>query len=76
MAADEIVDINSFYLECVDDFHEIAKKKGLKLIICNGLYRVLNKEISPEDFMNELYNQGKKQYIRRKNKRKITPDKR
>ena len=56
--------------------HEIAEKKGLKLIICNGLFRVLNKEISPEDFMNELYNQGKKQYIRRKNKRKITPDKR
>ena len=56
--------------------HEIAKKKGLKLIICNGLYRILNKEITPEDFMNELYNQGKKIYIRRKNVRKITPDKR
>lgn len=34
--------------------HEIAQKKGLKLIICDGLYRILNKEIKPEDFLHEL----------------------
>lgn len=34
--------------------HEIAEAKGLKLTICNGLYRILNKEIRPMDFLDEL----------------------
>jgi len=34
--------------------HEIAVKHGLKLPICDGLYRILNREIEPVDFMNEL----------------------
>ena len=34
--------------------HEVAEKKKLKLPICNGLYRVLNKEVTPLDFLNEL----------------------
>lgn len=36
--------------------HEIAQNKNLKLTICDGLYRILNKEIAPEDFLNELLN--------------------
>ncbi|MBQ9630701.1 MAG: glycerol-3-phosphate dehydrogenase, partial [Treponema sp.] len=34
--------------------HEIAKKKNIKLTICDGLYRILNKEIAPKNFMKEL----------------------
>lgn len=34
--------------------HEISQKKGIKLLICDGLYRILNKEITPNDFYNEL----------------------
>lgn len=34
--------------------HDIAKKKNIKLTICDGLYRILNKEIAPNDFINEL----------------------
>lgn len=34
--------------------HEIALKKGLKLPICDALYRVLNKEESPIDCLNGL----------------------
>jgi glycerol-3-phosphate dehydrogenase (NAD(P)+) len=34
--------------------HEIAQKLNLKLVICNGLYRILNREIEPEDFLLEL----------------------
>ena len=34
--------------------HEIAQKHGLKLLICDGLYRILNKEIKPMDFLHEL----------------------
>lgn len=34
--------------------HEVAQEKHLKLLICEGLYRILNKEISPEDFLVEL----------------------
>ncbi len=34
--------------------HEIAAKHNLKLPICDGLYRILNREIKPVDFMNEL----------------------
>lgn len=34
--------------------HTIAEKHNLKLPICNALYRILNKEIEPEDVMLEL----------------------
>lgn len=34
--------------------HEIAQKHNLHLPICEGLYRILNKEIKPLDFMHEL----------------------
>ena len=34
--------------------HQICEEKGLKLQICDGLYRILNKEIKPLDFMREL----------------------
>lgn len=34
--------------------HQIAKSKNIKLLICDGLYRILNREIEPEDFMLEL----------------------
>ena len=34
--------------------HEIAQVKNLKLLICDGLFRILNREIEPEDFMLEL----------------------
>lgn len=34
--------------------HQIAEKHGLKLPICGGLYRILNKEIAPLDFVHEL----------------------
>lgn len=39
--------------------HEIAQKYNLKLTICDGLYRILNKEIKPMDFLQELLTQGK-----------------
>jgi len=38
--------------------HEIAEKKNLKLVICDGLYRILNREIDPEDFLTELLMKG------------------
>ena len=34
--------------------HQIAQSKNIKLLICDGLYRILNREIEPEDFMLEL----------------------
>lgn len=34
--------------------HQIAQRKNIKLLICDGLYRILNREIEPEDFMLEL----------------------
>ena len=34
--------------------HQISEAKKLRLPICNGLFRVLNKEISPQDFLEEL----------------------
>ena len=37
--------------------HEICQEKGIKLPICDGLYRILNKEIAPIDFMYELLGQ-------------------
>ena len=46
--------------------HEIAKAKGIRLFICEGLYRILNKEMSPEEFLELLTEQGKISYIRRK----------
>ncbi len=38
--------------------HEIAEAKNLKLLICNGLYRILNREIEPADFLTELLMKG------------------
>lgn len=38
--------------------HEIANEKQIKLTICDGLYRILNKEISVNDFLSELHAQG------------------
>jgi len=38
--------------------HEIAQQHNLKLTICDGLYRILNKEIKPMDFLQELLMQG------------------
>ena len=38
--------------------HEIAERKNIKLTICDGLYRILNKEIRPLDFLNELLIKG------------------
>jgi len=34
--------------------HEIAEAKNLKLPICNTLYRLLNKEASPQDCLHDL----------------------
>jgi glycerol-3-phosphate dehydrogenase (NAD(P)+) len=34
--------------------HEVATRKNLKLTICDGLYRILNKEMTPLDFINQL----------------------
>ena len=34
--------------------HQIAAQKNLKLPICNALYRVLNKEITPQECLIEL----------------------
>ncbi len=39
--------------------HEIAERKNIKLTICDGLYRILNKEIRPLDFLSELLMKGK-----------------
>lgn len=36
--------------------HEIAQAKKIKLLMCDGLYRILNKEIEPVQFLNELLN--------------------
>lgn len=38
--------------------HEIAQKHNLKLPICFGLYRVLNREIEPMDLLHELLGDG------------------
>ena len=38
--------------------HEICERKNIKLTICDGLYRILNKEIRPLDFLDELLIQG------------------
>lgn len=39
--------------------YEICERKNIKLTICDGLYRILNKEIRPLDFLDELLIQGK-----------------
>ncbi|WP_407428578.1 NAD(P)H-dependent glycerol-3-phosphate dehydrogenase [Treponema sp.] len=39
--------------------HQIAQEHNLKLTICDGLYRILNKEIEPMNFLQELMIQGK-----------------
>ena len=39
--------------------HEIAQKYGLHLVISGGLYKILNREIEPMDFLNNLLAMGK-----------------
>lgn len=34
--------------------HEIAEKKNIKLPLSNGLFKILNKEIEPKDFLEEV----------------------
>lgn len=34
--------------------HEITERLNLKLVICDGLYKILNREIEPEDFLHDL----------------------
>lgn len=34
--------------------HEISERLNLKLVICDGLYKILNREIEPEDFLYDL----------------------
>ncbi|MCQ2575112.1 MAG: NAD(P)H-dependent glycerol-3-phosphate dehydrogenase [Treponema sp.] len=36
--------------------HEIAQKKDLKLPLSDGLFRILNKQISVQDYLNEILN--------------------
>lgn len=38
--------------------HQISEQHGLRLTICDGLYRILNKEIAPMDFLQELLTQS------------------
>ncbi|MBQ9282147.1 MAG: NAD(P)-dependent glycerol-3-phosphate dehydrogenase [Treponema sp.] len=38
--------------------HQIAEEHNLKLTICNGLYRILNKEIEPKKLLQELMMQS------------------
>jgi Glycerol-3-phosphate dehydrogenase len=34
--------------------HEIAETQGLKLPICNGLYKILNRELAPVQFIEQI----------------------
>lgn len=34
--------------------HELSQKQNIKLPICNGLYRILNKELRPVEFIEEI----------------------
>ena len=34
--------------------HEIAEAQGIKLPICNGLYKILNKELQPVEFIQQI----------------------
>lgn len=38
--------------------HEICERKTIKLKICEGLYKILNKEIRPLDFLDQLLLKG------------------
>lgn len=38
--------------------HQIAKEHNLRLTICDGLYRILNKEIEPMSLLQELMMRG------------------
>lgn len=38
--------------------HEICERKNIKLKICEGLYKILNKEIRPLDFLDQLLLKG------------------
>ncbi|MCQ2611136.1 MAG: NAD(P)-dependent glycerol-3-phosphate dehydrogenase [Treponema sp.] len=40
--------------------HELAEKNNLKLVICDGLYRILNKEISTDELLSEILRQKKR----------------
>ncbi len=37
---------------------QIAEKRHLRLKICNGLYKILDREIEPEDFLTDLLIRG------------------
>ena len=39
--------------------YEVSEKKGLRLTLCDGLYKILNKEIRPMDFLDAILNLGK-----------------
>lgn len=39
--------------------HEIAQKLGVKLIICEGLFKILNKETKPAELIKTLLTTGK-----------------
>ena len=39
--------------------HEISKMHGLKLLICEGLYKILNREIKPAELIEKLLTTGK-----------------
>ena len=39
--------------------HEISVKKDIKLPLCNGLYKILNKEKTIQDFVDQLINFAK-----------------
>jgi len=34
--------------------YELARRENLKLPICSGLYRILNKELHPAQFIEQL----------------------
>jgi glycerol-3-phosphate dehydrogenase (NAD(P)+) len=34
--------------------HELSEAQNIKLPICNGLYRILNKELEPKEFIEQL----------------------
>ena len=38
--------------------HEICERKNIRLTICEGLYKILNKEIRPLDFLDQLLIKG------------------
>lgn len=38
--------------------HRIAEEKNLKLLICDGLYRILNRELEPEDLLTDILMRG------------------